>query len=279
VDGRTELCVLLRGWENKAVSMTGVKSTFNALAFLAKAGVGRRIVYPAPGKALFHQGDSADAVFYLQQGHAKLTVVSRVGKQATVALLSGGDFAGEESIAKVPGLHVATASAITACTALKISKSEVLHLLDEEPSFANLFIDFLLVRSIRTQADLVDQLFNCSEKRLARILLLMAHFGEQDEYEPLIPRITQATLADMVGTTRSRVSFFMNRFRQHGFLEYGSRIRVNESLVNVVLLDELPELGAERASPLQSLVCRPQTARKDAAPVANRTHLTTERLM
>jgi CRP/FNR family cyclic AMP-dependent transcriptional regulator len=251
--------------------MTDVRSTLNALAFLVKAGVGRRIVYFAPGEVLFNQGDSADAVFYLQ-GHAEVTVVSRMGKQATVALLSVGDFAGEESIGKVPGSHVATASAITACTALKISKSEMLRLLDEEPSFASLFMEFLLARSVRTQADLVDQLFNCSEKRLARILLLMAHFGEQDEYEPLIPRITQATLADMVGTTRSRVSFFMNRFRQHGFLEYGSRIRVNESLVDVVLLDELPELGAVTAFPLHSLISPPQTERKDSAPAANGMH-------
>jgi CRP/FNR family cyclic AMP-dependent transcriptional regulator len=259
--------------------MTGLKSTFNALAFLVKAGVGRRIVYLAPGEALFNQGDSADAVFYLQQGYAKVTVVSLVGKQATVALLSAGDFAGEESIAKVTGSRVATASAITACTAVKISKGEMLRLLDEEPSFANLFIEFLLARSIRTQADLVDQLFNCSEKRLARILLLMAHFGQQGEYEPLIPRITQANLADMVGTTRSRISFFMNRFRQHGFLEYGSRIRVNESLVNVVLLDELPQHDAGRASPLHSLSSPPQTTRKGAAVVANGNAFTTERLM
>jgi CRP/FNR family cyclic AMP-dependent transcriptional regulator len=252
--------------------MTDMKPTFNALAFLATAGVGRRIVHLAPGEALFHQGDSADAVFYLQKGQAKVTVVSQVGKQATVALLSAGDFAAEESTARVAGFHVTTASAITACIVLKIAKGEMLRLLDEEPLFADLFIQFLLVRSIRTQADLVDQLFNCSEKRLARILLLMAHFGEQGAYEPLIPRITQADLADMVGTTRSRISFFMNRFREHGFLEYGSRIRVNASLVNVVLFDELPTVVREKAPCLHTLLSPAQQEGKSAEPVANATH-------
>jgi CRP/FNR family cyclic AMP-dependent transcriptional regulator len=210
---------------------------FDAPVFLAEAGLGRRIVQLKPRQAFFSQGGSADSIFYLQSGRAKLTVVSKKGKEATITLFSVGDFVGEESLATVGGLRLATASAITACTALKIDREEMVRVMHEEHSFSDLFVKFLLARSMRTQADLVDQLFNSSEKRLARILLLLAEFGKPGEPESLIPEITQETLAEMIGTTRSRVSFFMNRFRKLGFIQYNGRIRVHKSLLNVVLHD------------------------------------------
>jgi CRP/FNR family transcriptional regulator, cyclic AMP receptor protein len=190
-----------------------------------------------PKHAFFSQGRPADSIFYLQKGRAKLTVVSENGKEATITLLTEGDFVGEESLASVGGLRLATATAITVCTALKIEREEMVRVMHEEHSFSDLFLKFLLARSMRTQADLVDQLFNSSEKRLARILLLLAEFGKPGEPQPLIPAITQETLAEMIGTTRSRVSFFMNRFRKLGFIEYNGRIRVHKSLLNVILHD------------------------------------------
>jgi CRP-like cAMP-binding protein len=222
------------------------KPTFEAHAFLTSAGLGRRIVQFAPKENFFTQGDSADAVFYLQEGRAKVTVVSTAGKEATITLLSDGDFVGEGALAAVPGLRLATATALTACTALKITRDEMVRVMHEEHDFSDLFMKFLLERSMRVQADLVDQLFNSSEKRLARILLLMAEFGQPGEPEPLIPKISQETLAEMIGTTRSRVSFFMNRFRKLGFIEYNGRIRVHKSLLNVVLLDQMPGNSAEK---------------------------------
>jgi CRP/FNR family transcriptional regulator, cyclic AMP receptor protein len=210
---------------------------FDAPVFLAEAGLGRRIVQLKPRQAFFSQGGAADSIFYLQSGRAKLTVVSKKGKEATITLFSVGDFVGEESLATVGGLRLATATAITACTALKIDREEMVRVMHEEHSFSDLFVKFLLARSMRTQADLVDQLFNSSEKRLARILLLLAEFGKPGEPESLIPEITQETLAEMIGTTRSRVSFFMNRFRKLGFIQYNGRIRVHKSLLNVVLHD------------------------------------------
>jgi CRP-like cAMP-binding protein len=190
-----------------------------------------------PKQFFFSQGDPANAVFYIQEGRAKLTVISKSGKEATIALLSLGDFGGEKSIAAVPGLRLATLTAITACTALRIERAEMIRVLHEELSFSDLFLKFLLARSMRIQADLVDQLFNSSEKRLARILLLMAEFGKPGKPDTLIPQITQDMLAEMVGTTRSRVSFFMNRFRKLGFIDYNRGIRVHKSLLHVVLHD------------------------------------------
>ena len=210
---------------------------FDAAAFLEKAGLGRKIVELKPRGAFFSQGSPADSIFYLQKGRAKLTVVSKNGKEATITLISPGDFVGEESIAGAVGLRLATATAITPCTALKIERAEIIRVLHEEHAFSDLFLKFLLSRSMRAQADLVDQLFNSSEKRLARILLLLAEFGKPGDPESLIPQITQETLAEMIGTTRSRVSFFMNRFRKLGFIEYNGRIRVHRSLLNVVLHD------------------------------------------
>jgi CRP-like cAMP-binding protein len=213
---------------------------FDTADFLASAGLGRRIIQLAPKEAFFSQGDAADTVFYLQKGRAKVAVVSAAGKEATITILAAGDFVGEEALAAMPGLRLATATAITACTALRITRAEMIRVMHEEHSLSDLFLKFLLERSMRVQADLVDQLFNSSEKRLARILLLMAEFGKPGEPEQYIPRITQETLAEMIGTTRSRVSFFMNRFRKLGFIEYNGRIKVHKSLLNAVLLDELP---------------------------------------
>jgi CRP-like cAMP-binding protein len=215
--------------------------SFDPTAFLAHAGLGRRIVELKPAETFFSQGDPADSVYYLQKGRAKLTVVSARGKEATITLLSASDFVGEESLAAIAGLHMATASAVNTCTALKIGRNEMIRVMHDQTTFADIFLKFLLARSMRTQADLVDQLFNSSEKRLARILLLMAEFGKPGEPETLIPPITQESLADMIGTTRSRVSFFMNRFRKLGFIDYNGRIQVHKSLLNVVLLDQLPD--------------------------------------
>jgi CRP-like cAMP-binding protein len=222
------------------------KSGFDAAAFLASAGLGRRIIQLAPRETFFSQGDPADAIFYLQNGRAQITVVSAVGKEATIALVSSGEFVGEAALASIPGLRLSTATAITACTALKITRDEMARLMHEERSFSELFMRFLLERSMRIQADLVDQLFNSSEKRLARILLLMAEFGQPGEPEEFIPKISQETLAEMIGTTRSRVSFFMNRFRKLGFIEYSDRIRVHRSLLNVILHDQFTEHAPER---------------------------------
>jgi CRP/FNR family cyclic AMP-dependent transcriptional regulator len=210
---------------------------FDVATFLSSAGMGRKIVQLKSKQAFFSQGSPADSVFYLQKGRAKLTVVSKNGKEATITLCSAGDFVGEESLATVGGLHMATATAISACAALKIERKEMVRVMHEEHAFSDLFLVFLLGRSMRTQADLVDQLFNSSEKRLARILLLLAEFGKPGEPETLIPQITQETLAEMIGTTRSRVSFFMNRFRKLGFIQYNGRIQVHKSLLNVVLHD------------------------------------------
>jgi CRP/FNR family transcriptional regulator, cyclic AMP receptor protein len=213
------------------------EAPFDADAFLSKAGLRRKIVQLKPKHAFFAQGSLADSIFYLQKGRAKLTVVSKKGKEATIALLSTGDFVGEESLACVGGQHMATATAITACTALKIERGEMIRVMHEEHTFSDLFVTFLLAHSMRIQADLVDQLFNSSEKRLARILLLLAEFDKPGDPEKLLPNITQETLAEMIGTTRSRVSFFMNRFRKLGFIKYNGRIQVHKSLLNVVLHD------------------------------------------
>jgi CRP/FNR family transcriptional regulator, cyclic AMP receptor protein len=217
---------------------------FDATAFLNKAGPGRRIVQLEPKEAFFSQGNRADSIFYIHKGRAKLTVVSMNGKEATITILAVGDFVGEESLATIGGVRMATATAITSCTALKIERQEMARVMLEEHSLSDLFLKFLLGRSMRAQADLIDQLFNSSEKRLARILLLMAKFGKPGEPEPLLPQITQETLAEMIGTTRSRVSFFMNSFRKMGFIEYNGRIRVHKSLLNVVLHDQLPQKNA-----------------------------------
>jgi CRP/FNR family cyclic AMP-dependent transcriptional regulator len=232
-------------WSYEQALVELEKPAFDAEAFLASAGLGHRIVQLAPRQTFFSQGDPADSIFHLRKGRAKVTVVSQAGKEATIALLSEGVFEGEESLAAVSGLRLATAIAVIACTALKITREEMIRVMHEEHDFSDLFLKFLLARSIRIQADLVDQLFNSSEKRLARILLLMAEFGKPGEPKPLIPKISQETLAEMIGTTRSRVSFFMNRFRKLGSVEYDGRIRVLKSLLNVILHDHLSDDSAE----------------------------------
>ena len=222
------------------------KIRFDVAAFLTSAGLGRRIIQLAPKEAFFSQGDPADSVFYLQKGRAKVTVVSPAGKEATITLLSTGDFGGEESLAAIAGLRLATATAITACTTLRISREEMIRVMHTEHSFSDFFLKVILERSMRIQADLVDQLFNSSEKRLARILVSMAEFSKPGEPEQYIPKISQETLAEMIGTTRSRVSFFMNRFRKLGFIEYNGRIKVHKSLLDVVLHEEFSERHPER---------------------------------
>jgi CRP/FNR family transcriptional regulator, cyclic AMP receptor protein len=227
---------------------TPTKPAFDIAAFLTSAGLGRRIIELEPKDSLFTQGDSADSVFYLQKGRAKVTVVSHDGKEATLTLVSAGDFVGETALAAVPGLRLSTATAITACSALKITRDEMARALHDQQAFSDFFMKFLLERSMRVQADLVDHLFNSSEKRLARILLLMAEFGQPGELGTLLPKISQETLAEMIGTTRSRVSFFMNRFRKLGFINYDGQIRIHKSLLNVVLHDRLPDDDAQKPS-------------------------------
>ena len=222
------------------------ESEFDIAAFLAKPGLGRTVIELQPKQAFYSQGDPADCVFYLQMGRARLTVVSSAGKEATIAIISAGEFVGEQSLAAIPGLRLSTATAVNISTALRISRAEMIREMHGEPAFADFFLKLLITRSMRAQADLVDQLFNSSEKRLARILLLMAEFGKPGEPETFIPPISQETLAEMIGTTRSRVSFFMNRFRNLGLISYKDRIQVHRSLLNVVLLDQLPEQNSRK---------------------------------
>jgi len=218
---------------------------FDLAHFLACAGEGRRIVHCDANGALFSQGDSADSVFYLQSGRLRVTVVSAKGKEATITLLSAGDFIGEDSLTEPAQHRSTTVTAITPSCAMKITRSEMIRVMHNEQAFSDLFLSHLLARSVRTQEDLVDQLFNSSEKRLARLLLLMADYGEPGKPAKFLPPITQETLAEMVGTTRSRVSFFMNRFRKLGFIDYNGRIQVHKSLLNAVLLDRLPEHNSQ----------------------------------
>jgi CRP-like cAMP-binding protein len=219
---------------------------FASETFLKTLGPGRKFVHLKPGGIFFSQGTESDCVFFLLAGRAKLTVVSKGGKEAIITLLTVGDFIGEEAIAVSSGPRMATATAITSCTATRIARDEMIRVLNEEHAFSDFFVHFLLARGMRTQADLVDQLFNSSEKRLARTLLLMAEFGKPGEPETLIPAITQEALAEMIGTTRSRVSFFMNRFRKLGFIEYNGRIRVHKSLLNLVLHDRFTGENSQR---------------------------------
>jgi CRP/FNR family cyclic AMP-dependent transcriptional regulator len=226
---------------NPGISVIGIKKLrigFDGEAFLAKAGVGKTVVSLKKKEAAFSQGAPADAVFYIQKGKVQLTVVSKIGKEATLGILSEGEFFGEGGLAGQP-LRMGSATAMTDCELLRIDKKEMMLALHREHTFSDLFVAYLLARNIRYEEDLVDQLFNSSEKRLARILLLLAHFGKEGVPETVIPKITQATLADMIGTTRSRVSFFMNRFRKLGFVHYDGRsgLQVHSSLLSVVLHD------------------------------------------
>jgi CRP/FNR family cyclic AMP-dependent transcriptional regulator len=210
---------------------------FDPKKFLATIGEGRKVVAFPKKQAIFVQGDAADAVFYIQEGKVQLTVVSKIGKEATLGILNEGQFFGEGSLAG-QALRMGSATAMTDCELLRIDKKAMMLALHREHTFSDLFVAYLLARNIRYEEDLVDQLFNSSEKRLARLLLLLAHFGKEGVPETVIPKISQETLAQMIGTTRSRVSFFMNRFKELGFLGYGeSGLQVHSSLLNVVLHD------------------------------------------
>ena len=209
---------------------------FNPQVFLAKVDGGKTSLTAPKKHTIFAQGDAADAVFYLQSGKVKLTVVSKQGKEAVVAVLERGSFFGESCLV-AQTVRVATATALEDSSIVRIDKDAMLRVLHEETSFAELFINYLLTHTLRVEADLVDHLFNSSEMRLARLLLLMANFGKEGKPETVIAKISQETLAEMIGTTRSRVSFFMNRFRKLGFIDYNGTLRVHSSLLNVVLHD------------------------------------------
>jgi CRP/FNR family transcriptional regulator, cyclic AMP receptor protein len=217
-----------------------VKPPFDPKVFLSKVNGGRAIAEYRKDKIIFRQGDPSDAVFYIQSGKIKTTVVSEQGKEAVVALLGTGDFFGEGCLTGQPQ-RLATVSALTECVIVRISKTDITRVIHEEPAFAELFISHLLARNSRVEEDLVDQLFNSSEKRLARTLLLLANFGKEGRPEPIIAKVSQETLAEMIGTTRSRVSFFMNKFRKLGLIDYNGTIEVHSSLLNVVLRDQ-PQL-------------------------------------
>jgi CRP-like cAMP-binding protein len=213
------------------------KPPFDPKVFLAKINGGRSVADYRKGQIVYTQGESADSVFYIQSGKVRKTVVSEQGKEAVIALLGTGDFFGEGCLTGEP-LRLATVSAMTECVIVRIAKADIIRVIHEEPAFAELFIAHLLARNSRVEEDLVDQLFNSSEKRLARILLLLANFGKEGRPEPIIAKISQETLAEMIGTTRSRVSFFMNKFRELGLIDYNGSIEVHSSLLNVVLHDQ-----------------------------------------
>jgi len=238
------------------------KKSFDTADFLATEGPGRKIRRNSARQTFYSQGGPADSVFYLQSGQAKLTVLSKRGKEATVTMLAAGDFFGEESMAGVAPLRTASAMAVSVCVALRIERAQMLLVLHDEHAFSDFFMQFIVTRGIRTQADLIDQLFNSSERRLARTLLLMAEYGGPGEPEALIPPVTQETLAEMIGTTRSRVSFFMNRFRKLGYIDYNGRIRVHTSLLNMVLRDDLPEENASRPKLLDPPPSRARAAKR-----------------
>jgi CRP/FNR family transcriptional regulator, cyclic AMP receptor protein len=213
-----------------------LKPTFNPKSFLTKIGNGKTDTDFAKSEKIFAQGDVADAIFYVQKGKVKLTVVSKQGKEAVIALLGVGDFFGEGCLAG-QSQRMSTVSTITECSIVRIAKADAVRVLHEEPAFSEMFLHYLLSRNIRIEEDLVDHLFNSSEKRLARVLLLLANFGKEGKPETVIPKMSQETLAEIIGTTRSRVSFFMNKFRKLGFISYNGHLEVHSSLLNVVLHD------------------------------------------
>jgi CRP/FNR family transcriptional regulator, cyclic AMP receptor protein len=231
----------LMGSASLTKKLTKKKShEFDPGSFLAIIGEGRKNLTVAKKQGIFSQGDAADSVFYIQKGKVKLTVVSKTGREATIGLLGQGNFFGEGALAG-QSLRMGSAAAMTDCDILRIDKRSMISALHREPAFSELFVAYLLARNVRYEEDLVDQLFNSSEKRLARILLLLAHFGKEGVPETVVPKISQESLAEMVGTTRSRVSFFMNRFRKLGFVEYSGGpeggLQVHSSLLGVVLHD------------------------------------------
>jgi CRP-like cAMP-binding protein len=216
--------------------MARARTTFDPQLFLTKVGGGKTSLLSPKKHTIFSQGDTAEAVFYIQAGKVKLTVVSQQGKEAVIAILERGAFFGESCLAG-QAIRTATATAVEDSSIVRIDKEAMIFVLHEEPAFAELFMAYLLAHTIRIEEDLVDHLFNSSEKRLARALLLLAHFGKEGKPETVITKISQETLADMIGTTRSRVSFFMNKFRKLGFIEYNGELHVHSSLLNVLLHD------------------------------------------
>jgi CRP/FNR family transcriptional regulator, cyclic AMP receptor protein len=210
--------------------------TFDPKVFLAAVGKGRRLIDYEKGQRVFAQGDPADAVFYIQKGRVKFTVISKQGKEAVIAILGPSDFFGEGCLAGQPR-RIATATTMSDCAVMRLKKEDVIPVLHAQPALTELFLYYVLSRNIRVEEDLIDQLFNSSEKRLARVLLLLANFGKEGKPEPMIPKMSQEMLAEIVGTTRSRVSFFMNRFRELGFIEYNGGLHVHSSLLSVVLKD------------------------------------------
>ena len=236
VGGRAALARRKRG----AFVRKRVKASFDPKEFLAKVGEGKTISKYQKDQVVFSQGQVADAVFYIQQGKIKLTVISEQGKEAVVAILGPGHFFGEGCLNGHP-LRIATTSAVDECVITRLEKATMIATIHNEPEFSELFMSYLLTRNSRIEEDLIDQLFNSSEKRLARLLLLLANFGKEGRPEPIVGKFSQETLAEMIGTTRSRVSFFMNKFRKLGFIEYNGKLEVHNSLLNVVLHDK-PEI-------------------------------------
>ena len=226
----------MRKAKGRRVQSSQERPAFDAKVFLESAGAARGVVSYPKGKIVFSQGQPSDAVMYIQKGSVKLSVLSRTGKEAVVAMLGPGDFFGEGALTG-QSIRIGTATATTPTTVLVIEKGAMLRLLRDEPTFSERFIAYMLARNIRIEADLVDHLFNSSEKRLARAPLLLARYGDQEGSKQRIPTISQETLAEMVGTTRSRVNFFMNKFRDLGFIEYNGDIKVNSSLLSVILHD------------------------------------------
>ena len=210
-------------------------AVFDPETFLARPGLGKQVLNLKKNETAYAQGDPADAIYYVQKGQLRVTVTSANGKEATLALVGAGEFLGEDCMVLAHPFRLATATAMTECSLLRISKAEMVRVLHQEHALSDVFVSFLLTRNARVQADLVDQLFNSSEKRLARILLLLAQFGKDSKPETVVPKISQEVLAEMIGTTRSRVSFFMNRFRKLGFIEYNGEIRIHNSLLNIFL--------------------------------------------
>ena len=219
------------------------KVPFDPKAFLATTNGGRSLSNYRTDKVIFAQGDHADAVFYIQKGQVKITVVSERGKEAVVAVMGPDEFCGEGCLTGQPR-RMATATAMTECEIMRLEKGTILLVLHDEPAFSEMFVSHLLARTIRVEADLVDQLFNSSEKRLARALLLLANFGKEDRPEPIVAKISQETLAEMIGTTRARVSFFMNKFRNLGLIDYNGHLEVHSSLLSVVLNEQPPAAKA-----------------------------------
>jgi CRP/FNR family cyclic AMP-dependent transcriptional regulator len=222
------------------------RTLFDPARFLLASGISHRMTQVKTGHVFFTQGGLADAIFFLDSGRVKLTVVSLRGKEATVTILLPGDFIGEESLSGGAGVHDATATAMGPCKAIKLTRKEMVLVLHEQQEFSDIFLKFVLLRGVKTREDLIDQLFNNSEKRLARTLLIMAEFGQPGQPETMIPPVTQEELAEMIGTTRSRVSKFMNNFRKLGYITYNGRIHVHKSLLNVVLHDRLPDQKTSR---------------------------------